>query len=257
LAISSSNTVLGRTDTVATSAPGSVKIQILVPIYNEGENVRLLVENLRAEGVTFDTLKFVYDFDGDITLPIIAELNGVDSRITAEKNQFGRGVVNALRWGFKHSQPGPVIVLMGDNSDKLSIIPEMIALWQSGAVVVCPSRYMPGGEQHGGGLVKSTLSRVAGVTLKLLGFPTADATNNFKLYDGKWLAAQTVESLGGFEIALELCYKAFSQGQKMVELPSVWRDRTLGESRFRLFKWLPHYLRWYLRAVGAVLRSHF
>jgi hypothetical protein len=142
---------------------------------------------------------------------------------------------------------------MGDNSDKLSIIPEMLRLWREGATVVCPSRYTTGGRQHGGGMLKSDLSRLAGRSLGWCGFPTSDPTNNFKLYDAEWLQRQTIESRGGFEIALELCYKAFVQGRMVRELPTEWRDREIGASGFRLAAWLPHYLRWYLRSVAALL----
>ena len=228
--------------------------QLLVPIYNEGENVVTLYRNLQEEGVPFDSLKFVYDFDADITLPFIAKLAETDSRVSAEKNLYGKGVINALRWGFAHAGPGPVIVMMGDNSDKLSIVPEMIRLWRSGATVVSASRYMKGGKQHGGGLLKSGLSRLAGVSLKIAGFPTSDPTNNFKLYDGKWLKAQTVESVGGFEVALELCYKAFRDGKTIRETPTEWFDRTLGESRFQFRKWLPKYLAWYFRSLGLLIK---
>lgn len=232
-------------------------VQLLCPIYNEGENVRVLHNTLLAEQVPFETLTFVYDFDGDTTLPVIESLRSTDPRLRAEKNELGRGVINALRWGFMHSKPGPVIVIMGDNSDKLSIVPEMLSMWREGATIVSPSRYMKGGKQHGGGLVKSTLSRVAGVSLKLLGFPTADATNNFKLYDGQWLATQKIESDGGFEVAIELCFKAYQSGKVIRELPTEWFDRTAGESRFKLMKWLPLYLRWYFKIVGELLRSRF
>jgi dolichol-phosphate mannosyltransferase len=230
--------------------------QIVVPIYNEGENVLRLYSELTDEKVPYDSLTFVYDFDGDTTLPFIARLAQSDSRVRADKNQYGRGVVNALRWGFAHCKPGPVIVVMGDLSDKLSIIPDMIEAWSKGARVVCPSRYMKGGKQHGGGLVKSLLSRLAGLSLKLIGFPTADPTNNFRLYDGKWLSSQTIESQGGFEVGLELCYKAYRSGGKIVELPTVWRDREMGKSNFKLMAWLPHYLRWYLLTVKEVVRRH-
>lgn len=229
------------------------RIQLLVPIYNEGENVVQLYSTLEKEGVPFDTLKFVYDFDGDITLPFIAKLSEKDARVFAEKNEYGRGVINALRWGFAHAEPGPVIVMMGDNSDKLSIVPEMLRLWKDGATVVSPSRYMRGGKQHGGGIVKSLMSRTAGVSLKMMGFPTADPTNNFKLYDGKWLKRQKIESVGGFEVALELCYKAYVDGVKIVETPTEWFDRTQGESRFQFRKWLPKYLDWYFKTVSALL----
>jgi len=232
----------------------TVCTQILVPIYNEGENVRVLYSGLLDARVDFDELKFVYDIDDDTSLPYIGELRRGDPRVQAEKNAFGPGVIRALRWGFAHARPGPVIVVMGDNSDKLSIIPRMVELWAAGATVVAPSRYMAGGKQIGGGTLKKTLSRFAGRTLRMLGFPTADPTNNFKLYDGVWLRGERIESTAGFEVALELCFKAYLAGRQIVELPTVWRDRTRGESRFKLLGWLPHYLRWYLRAVAAVVQ---
>lgn len=239
---------------MAQSSLGSGQsIQLLVPIYNEGENVKVLHQNLLAEGVPFDSLTFIYDFDEDTSLPFIEDLRRVDPRVRAGKNTLGRGVVHALRWGFAQVVDGPVLVVMGDNSDKLSIVPEMISLWSNGAIVVAPSRYMPGGKQHGGPPLKTFLSRNAGRFLSFCGFPTADATNNFKLYDGSWLRQQSIESDGGFEIALELSYKAYAQGREIKELPTEWWDRTMGESRFKLWKWLPRYLRWYLRALGAVL----
>lgn len=243
-------------EAVKDTSPASA-IQIVVPIYNEGENVVRLCSELKDAGVQFDSLRFVYDFDGDITLPFIEKLHSDDARIVADKNCFGRGVINALRWGCAHASNGPVLIVMGDNSDKLSIIPEMVQLWKSGATIVSPSRYMRGGEQHGGGVLKSNMSRIAGTSLKIFGFPTADATNNFKLYDGEWLRSQSIESTGGFELAIELCAKAFEQGKKIVELPTVWRDRTMGESNFKLFAWTPKYLRWYLRILRALVQRSF
>jgi len=91
-----------------------------------------------------------------------------------------------------------------------------------------------------------------GKSLHLVGFPTSDPTNNFKLYDGVWLGRQGIESTGGFEVGLELCYKAFAQGERIAELPTAWYDRTDGESRFNMRAWIPRYLRWYLRSVWAL-----
>ncbi len=228
-------------------------IQLIVPVYNEGENVVTLYKQLQSDDVRFDEIKFIYDFDEDRTLPFISILRKNDPRVVAEKNTLGRGVVFALQFAFSRVRSGPVIVLMGDNSDKLSIIPCLIQEWERGASVVCPSRYMSGGEQHGGGLIKPILSRLGCRSLGLFGFPTSDATNNFKLYDGDWLRRQRIESRGGFEIALELCVKAVEDEKKVVEIPTIWRDRTAGESKFKLLKWLPHYLRWYFRALTVLV----
>lgn len=244
-------------DKTAKAASAENKIQIIVPVYNEGENILNFYSEIISANFKFDLLKFVYDYDGDTTLPYLKQLAEKDSRIVPDKNCFGKGVINALKWGFAHVTNGPVIVIMGDCSDKLDIVPDMVKLWESGAVLVSPSRYMKGGKQFGGGLVKSNMSRVACLSLRLLGFPTADATNNFKLYDGAWLLKQKIESQGGFEVGLELTYKAFEQEKKIVELPTEWRDRTFGKSNFKLLAWTPKYLYWYLRIMGVIFKRIF
>ena len=104
----------------------------------------------------------------------------------------------------------------------------------------------------GGPAFKQGLSRVAGVALYwMVGFPTHDATNNFRLYDAALVNELGIESTGGWEIALELTAKAVRRGVPVAEVPAVWRGRTAGESRFRLLKWLPAYLRWYGYALGS------
>ena len=232
-----------------------IQVQLVCPIYNEGENVRVLYRSLAEVGAPFDRLTFFYDIDDDTSLPFIAEMRQDDPRVVAEKNQLGQGVVQALRWAFSRAQAGPVIVLMGDNSDKLSIIPDMLTLWREGSIVVSPSRYMPGGVQHGGPPLKTFLSSLAGRILYFCGFPTSDATNNFKLYDGAWLAKQQIESQGGFEIALELCYKAYRDDKRISQLPTEWWDRELGESRFKMWEWIPRYLSWYLPTLLLLARK--
>ena len=79
---------------------------------------------------------------------------------------------------------GPAFVVMADLSDDLAIVPAMLAKYRQGDRIVCASRYMAGGKQIGGPLLKRTLSRLAGLSLRYgIGFPTHDATNNFRLYD--------------------------------------------------------------------------
>jgi len=58
----------------------------------------------------------------------------------------------------------------------------------------------------------------------------------------------TIESKAGFELSLEITVKAFLAGHRIVELPTTWHGRTQGESRFKIWAWLPQYLRWYFHA---------
>src|SRR5207248_7908103 len=117
---------------------------------------------------------------------------------------------------------------------------------------VCPSRYCAQGRQIGGPWLKRTLSRLAGISLSLaVRFPTRDATNNFRLYDAALVNELGIESAGGFELALELTAKAFRRGERIAEVPTTWRDRVAGESRFKIRKWLPKYAYWFGYALLA------
>ncbi len=121
---------------------------------------------------------------------------------------------------------------------------------ENGADVVCASRYMRGGKQIGGPWFKGLLSRTAGVSLYwLAGLPTHDPTNSFKAYSSKFLSRAVIESTAGFALSLELTVKAHFSGGRVEEVPAIWYDRTAGSSRFRLWHWLPHYLRWYFLAI--------
>ncbi len=111
--------------------------------------------------------------------------------------------------------------------------------------------YINVGHQIGGPLVKRTLSRLAGQSLYVLGrVGTHDSTNSFKAYSTDFVRRVGVESEQGFEIGIELVAKARRARLPVAEIPTTWRDRTSGDSRFRLAAWIPHYLRWYLYAFG-------
>jgi dolichol-phosphate mannosyltransferase len=227
-------------------------LSLIVPVYNEADNFPRLVAEVEKHVPRPFALYVVYDFDADTTVPVARALAAERPWLRLLKNDLGRGVVYAIKAGFREVKEGPALVVMADLSDDLAVVPRMLALYESGHRVVCASRYMRGGRQLGGPWLKRTMSRVAGLTLRYFaGFPTHDATNNFRLYDAALVNELGIESSGGFEVALELTAKAFRRGVRVAETPTTWRDRTAGESRFRLNKWLPKYLYWYGYALAA------
>ena len=130
----------------------------------------------------------------------------------------------------------------------------MARLVRDGADVVAGSRYVRGGRQEGGPLLKRILSRLAGMSLHYLaGLPIHDATNNFRAYSRRVVEQIPIEGEASFAVALELTLKAHWRGWQLAEVPTTWRDRTAGQSRFRLWAWLPHYLRWYVARAGPRL----
>jgi dolichol-phosphate mannosyltransferase len=143
------------------------------------------------------------------------------------------------------------VVTMADGSDDARQIDELARLVERGVVIAAASRYMPGGQQVGGPALKGMLSRSAGRSLHLLArVGTRDATNSFKAYSVEFVRAVGIDSRTGFEIGLELTAKARRARQPVAEIPTIWLERQAGVSNFKVAKWIPKYLRWYLFAFG-------
>ena len=230
--------------------PSSPPLTIVIPVYNEGANFRALWAELTSGIKTPFTALVVYDFDQDNTLPVAQEIIASgETRLNLRRNAYGRGVTNAIKTGLEAVESGPVLVTMADLSDEMTTVDQMYQLYLQGFDLVCGSRYMTRGQLIGGPFLKQLMSRVSGLTLHYFrGVPTHDATNSFKLYDAAMVHDVKVESVAGFELGLELTVKAFLNGYRIAEIPSTWRDRTAGTSRFRILHWLPHYLKWYFYA---------
>jgi len=239
---------------LSANQPGDapLTLSIVVPVYNEAENITPVLRNLvgAVKATPYEVL-IVYDFEADTTVPVVQRLMPEMPSLRLQRNDLGRGVLNAIRKGFQVAKAPYVLVMMADGSDEPEAIDPMLERARSGADVVAGSRYVRGGGQEGGPWLKRTLSRTAGLSLHWLGrLPIHDATSNFRMYSRRLLDAVTIESSAGFELALELTVKAQRLRMRVDEVPTVWHDRTAGESRFRLWHWLPHYLRWYWVAFG-------
>jgi dolichol-phosphate mannosyltransferase len=225
------------------------ELSIVMPVFKEGEAVVPVVRALDRMVRTPHEIVVVYDFDEDPTVPVVARLSAESPAVRGLRNDLGRGVLNAMKAGIDETSGDFVLITMADGSDEPAIVDGMVVLAREGADVVAASRYMRGGRQVGGPRLKRLLSRAAGLTLHwFAGVPTHDPTNNFKLYSRRFLDDVTIESLAGFELALELTVKASLAGRGVAEVPTTWRDRTAGQSNFKLRRWLPHYLHWYRRA---------
>lgn len=225
------------------------ELSIVLPVYNEAENITPVLRGLASAVRTPHETIVVYDFDEDTTVPVVRALQPQMPEVRLERNGLGRGVLAAMRAGIASARGELVLISMADGSDEPEVVDRMVALARAGADVVAASRYMRGGRQIGGPRLKTLLSRVAGLTLHwIAGYPIHDATSNFRLYRRSFLERVTIESRAGFELALELTVKAQRAGLRLAEVPTTWRDRTAGTSRFELRRWLPQYLRWYALA---------
>ncbi len=231
-------------------------LSVVMPVFKEGEAVEPVLRSMDAAIAQPHEILVVYDFDEDPTKPVIDRLSAELPAVRGLRNDLGRGVLNAMKAGIAASTGPYVLISMADGSDEPHVVDPMVALALEGADVVAASRYMRGGKQIGGPPLKRLMSRTAGLTLHwFAGVPTHDPTNNFKLYARRFLESVTIESTGGFELALELTVKATLAGRRVAEVPTTWRDRTAGASNFKLRQWLPNYLHWYRVAFVGRLRA--
>jgi dolichol-phosphate mannosyltransferase len=242
------------TPAAGSEPPPAPELTVVMPVWNEGERVAPTLRAFAAAVRAPYELLVIHDMPEDTTVPVVERLAAEIPGLRAHHNTLGPGVLNAMKAGIAAARAPYVLITMADGSDEYDAVDRMVALARDGADVVAASRYMRGGHQVGGPRLKRFLSRTAGLSLHwVAGVPIHDPTNNFKLYSRRFLDATPIESEAGFELAIELSVKATLQGRRLAEIPTTWRDRTGGDSRFRLRKWLPHYLRWYVVAFRGRL----
>lgn len=238
-----------------TPDPGlGMLLSIVIPVYREGEAARAVITAVARRAPQPHEILVVHDEASDPTVPVVEDLRRTYPQVRAVHNQLGRGPALALRAGFAAARGEAVLVTMADASDDPGDFAPMLERIAQGCDLVAASRYTAGGRQIGGPRLKTFLSRLAGRSLhRLIGLPTSDPTSAFKMYRKAMLDRLILESQHGFEIALEITVKAFLAGYRITEVPTTWRDRSHGRSSFRLWRWLPHYLRWYGLALSKGL----
>jgi glycosyltransferase involved in cell wall biosynthesis len=231
------------------------RVSVVVTAYNEGEVIVTCLDRIfEAVSLPCEVL-VVFDSPDDTTLPYLEKYARSEARLRPTLNGYGPGPARAIRYGIDHSLADVVVVTMADGCDDPQQIDLLARLVERGVVVAAASRYARGGQQVGGPLLKSTLSRAAGLSLHWLArVGTRDATNSFKAYSRAFVQEVGIESDSGFEVGLELVAKARRRRLPVAEIPTIWLDRTFGLSNFRLAKWVPRYLHWYFYAFGRAVR---
>lgn len=229
----------------------TVRASIVIPAYQEGEAIVPGLERIVAASEIENEILVVVDSADDSTAAPVRELGRRIPALRLLVNDLGPGPANAIRYGIAQAAAPIVVVTMADGCDDPRQIDELVRLVDRGVVVAAASRYMPGGQQVGGPRFKRFLSRLAGRSLQLLAnVGTRDATNSFKAYRRSFVDEVGIESRDGFEIGLELTAKARRRRLPVAEIPTIWLDRTVGASNFRVLAWIPKYFRWYRYAFG-------
>jgi dolichol-phosphate mannosyltransferase len=228
---------------------------VVIPAFNEGGNIIKTIQELsKLYGSTID-VSVIVDFEKDSTIESFNSILARPSTFKILVQSYGAGPANAIRFGIDNAETDCVVVMMADGSDDVRAVSELSNLVSRGVAVACASRYMSGGQQIGGPRFKKFLSKSAGkIVYFFAGIGTHDPTNSFKAYSKDFLRLTEIESRSGFEIGIELVSKAHRLGLPVAEIPTIWLDRTDGNSRFLLAKWAPKYLPWFFNCFVPKVR---
>jgi glycosyltransferase involved in cell wall biosynthesis len=226
----------------------SARLDIVIPVYNEGEVILGTLGELRKQVRTPSRILICYDKPDDNTLSTIkANPDKVEGLSIEFVRNPGRGAHGAIMAGFAASTAPYVLVFPADDDFNAGILDAMAAKAAQGADVVCASRFIPGGSMIGCPWLKATLVRTAAFTLHYIArLPTRDATNGFRLFSRRVIDRIEIESDRGFCYSLEMLVKCHRLGWPVAEVPAQWIERKQGTSRFQVLKWVPAYMRWFL-----------
>jgi dolichol-phosphate mannosyltransferase len=210
---------------------------LILPTYNEAENIGPIVHAARAQLRDGDQILIVDDNSPDGTGKLADQLTeevvGVEVMHRAGKEGLGR----AYLAGFRHAlDSGADLILEMDSdfSHDPADLPRLIAAAEEGADLVLGSRYVPGGSVTDWGLLRRTVSRGGSwYARKLLGVPVRDLTGGFKCFRRAVLETLDLHAVhaDGYGFQIELTYRTIQAGFRVVEIPIVFRDRRVGESK--------------------------
>ena len=235
-----------------------VAVSILMPVRNEGINLKIMLKILRAVLEVDHEVLVICDDRADDSIPVVEQMQREYANLRLIHNDLGRGVTNAIRAGVDAAIGDCVLIFAADEVGPVLAIEDMLDLMREGVEFVSCTRYAYGGRRLGGSPIGQVLSRLANWLFRLLaGCVLTDATTGIKMmrrdvFPRLELTARPV----GWSVAFEMSIKAQMAGLRLGEVPIISVDRLYGgQSTFRLGSWTLEYLRWFLWGAVQLRRS--
>jgi dolichol-phosphate mannosyltransferase len=218
--------------------PAPLPIRVVLPTYNEAENLEALAEAVLAAAPDGTGILVVDDASPDGTGAIADRLAAANGRIEVLHRTRKEGLGPAYVAGFARAlaEGAERIVQMdADFSHDPADVPRLLAATDAGgAELALGSRYVPGGGVGDWGLLRRAISRWGSIYARAwLGLPVHDPTGGFKCFRRPVLEAIRLETVSalGYAFQIETTYRAVSAGFDVVEVPIVFSDRHVGESK--------------------------
>lgn len=208
---------------------------ICMPTYNEAENIRPIVAAIH-EVVPEVHVLVIDDNSPDGTGQIADQMAAEDERVhvlhRTEKAGLGKAYVAGFEWALEHGYER-IVEMDADFSHQPKYLPEMIGQLD-GYDVVVGSRYVAGGGTQDWGLVRKVISRGGGIYARMiLGLDVQDLTAGFVAWRADVLRNIGFEQVeaSGYVFQIEMKYRAHKSGYRILEIPIVFPDRTVGVSK--------------------------
>jgi dolichol-phosphate mannosyltransferase len=210
---------------------------LILPTYNEADNIGPMLRAAREQLRDGDTILVVDDNSPDGTGAIADELAQQIDGVQVLHRPGKQGLGRAYLAGFAHalaSGADYVLEMDSDFSHDPHDIPRLIQTAEQGADLVLGSRYVPGGSVTDWGLLRKLVSRGGSWYARVvLGVKVRDLTGGFKCFRRTVLEALDLNAVhaDGYGFQIELTYRTIKAGFRVVEIPIVFRDRRVGESK--------------------------
>ena len=232
----------------AASAAPTKTLTILMPVRNDGINLRIMLKMLQVVVDVPYEVVIVHDTPEDDSLAVVAEL-APRQPVRTLHNTLGRGVVNAIRAGVAAAEGKYVLIFAADEVGPVLAIDDLLALMEDGREFVSCTRYAHGGRRLGGSFVGGILSRSANRLFHwMAGSVLTDCTTGIKMFRRDQFERLQLEAKPiGWAVAFEMAIKAQLLGLSLGEVPIISIDRLYGgASTFRVGPWTMEYFRWFL-----------
>lgn len=220
---------------MSTGVAGLGKIVVVIPTYDEKENIGAILDRLLAAVPQVEVL-VADDNSPDGTGAIADERAAADPRIHVlhrpGKQGLGAAYIAGFAWGLEHDA-GVLVEMDADGSHRPEDLPAMLAALQ-GADVVLGSRYVPGGAVVNWPKSREILSRGGNIyTRILLNVGLHDATGGFRAYRSAALEKMRLDRVSsqGYCFQVDLVRRAVRAGLRVVEVPITFVEREFGTSK--------------------------
>jgi dolichol-phosphate mannosyltransferase len=215
--------------------PGIGRVLVIIPTYNEAENIRLITDRVRRAVPSVDIL-VADDNSPDGTGGLADELAASDNHIFVLHRPGKNGLGEAYKAGFawaKDKGYDVVVEMDADGSHAPEELHKLLDALREHDVVL-GTRYVPGGSVHNWPLHRLLLSRGGNIYIRMaLGMPFKDATGGYRAYKMGVLDKIDVATVAsqGYSFQVELAWRAYKQGMRVAEVPITFTERELGASK--------------------------